>query len=334
MMYYGLAISVCLAALFLVLACASMAGKPLGKVLAARLRSQAPATVANVFFAIRTLPLFLSVALTLGLVLPAYLKFEPRATGEPMSVKLLLLSTAGALALLLMSVRALRVLRSTARAERTWRAAGSAANQEQVVNVAGSQVPVYYVETAPALLAVTGFVRPRVFVASEVARMLSPEEFYAALNHEMAHASFFDNLKKLLLRITRLPRWLGGSATEDALWLSISEVAADEAALARGASALDLASALVKMGSLKTTAQAGDQIAASHLLPDLGGSALEMRVTRLRKLIEGDSAGPKVRRSQTWRLLVMIVIPSVLAYIAAISTLLPAVHDALEFLVR
>lgn len=330
MMFYILVICVCLAVPFLVLACASLVSWPLRAMAANMVCYRAAATAANLLFAVRTLPLFLALGLTLGLALPAFLRFEPRSTSEAMGAKLLLLAAAGATTLIVMAVRGLRLLRATARAEKVWRAGC----EEHGVNLAGSQVPVYYVKEAAALLAVTGFLRPRIFVARHVARMLSPEELSAAVAHEMAHVSFFDNLKQFLLKITRLPRWLGGTASEDAAWAIVSEVAADEAALANGASAIDLASALVKMAALKAGALAGDQITASHLLPHGTGSALEMRIARLQSALEGELAGPKIKPAhKRWQMLGAIAMLGA-AYVAAVSSLLPAIHDALEFLVR
>ncbi len=329
MMFYALAICVCLAALFLVLACATVVSRALSRTVAAMVHSRTPATAANMLFALRALPLLLALGLTLGLVLPAFLKFEPRATGEALSARLLLLSLAGAMVLVAMTVRGLRLLHATAQAERTWRR-GCA---ERTVNIAGCQVSLHYVAGAPALLAVTGFFRPRIFVAEEAARLLSPGELSAALAHEMGHASFFDNLKQFVLKITRLPRWLRGSA-EDAAWLSVSEVAADEAALARGASPLDLAAALVKLSTLKRDCLLHDQVAASHLLPEMAGSALEMRVARLQRALENAPVPSEiVARPRLWRSLAFIVL-AILAYVAAFSSLLPAIHEALEFLVR
>jgi beta-lactamase regulating signal transducer with metallopeptidase domain len=334
MMFYALVISVCLSALFLVMAGASLVCLPLHRLLRpAILRmagSEAPATAANLLFAMRTLPLLLALGVTLGFALPAFLKFEPRATSEVMNVKLLLLAVAGALILTVMALRGARVLRVTARAERRWRINCD----EQQANVSGSKVPLYRVDQASSLLVVTGFFRPRIFVGREVVRTFSSDELSAALAHEMAHVSFFDNLKQLLLKMTRLPRWLDETRDEDLAWANASEVAADQAALAKGASALDLAMALVKMGALKRGPAAGDQVAASHLLPDVPASALELRVTRLQKVLEGELDCSEIKSGRKpWRTLCAVAVPT-LAYVAGVNALLPAIYRAMEFLVR
>jgi hypothetical protein len=327
MTFYALAICVCLAVMFLAWVVVSLLLWLLRGIFTALLRSWAPETAARVLFTFRILPVLLALGLTLGLALPAFLEFEPRYTSETMRAKLLLLSAAGAITLMAMAIRGLRVLQATRRAERIWRAGC----EENRVNAAGTQLPLYYVEGSPGLVAVAGFFRPRLFVAKEVAQMLSPDELSAALAHEIAHVSCYDNLKQLLLKITRPPRWLGGEM--DDAWTNASEVAADEAALAKGASALDLAAALVKVGSLQRLYPAVELVAASHLLAGAMGSAMEIRVARLQKALQDEVPGPKIRSGgKQWRIIGTIALP--LAYVAAIITLLPAIHEALEFLVR
>jgi BlaR1 peptidase M56 len=333
-MFYALAICVCLSVLFLVMAGVSLVCLPLRRLLRPAIlsmtRSGSPAAAANLLLAMRTLPLLLALGMTLGFALPAFLKFEPRATSELMSAKLLLLTAAGAVILTVMALRGARVLRATARVERRWRVGC----HEQQANVFGLNVPLYCASQASTLLAVTGFFRPKIFLGREVTRVLSSGELSAALAHEMAHVSFFDNLKQLLLKMTRLPCWLDETGDEDAAWANASEVAADQAALAKGASAVDLAAALVKMGALKRGPAVGDQVAALHLLPDVPASALELRVTRLQKVLEGELVVPQIKSGRKpWRILCVVALP-VLAYAAGVNAFLPKIHQALEFLVR
>jgi hypothetical protein len=147
----------------------------------------------------------------------------------------------------------------------------------------------------------------------------------------MAHVSSFDNLKQLLLKITRAPRWLKAMDAADVEWTNASEIAADHDALAEGASVLELSSALIKVGRLNrplTTRRA----VASHLVPTACGSALESRVSCLSELLEGKSTAP-VHEAKRGNLALPVVI-ALATYIACIHAVLPAVHEALEFLVR
>lgn len=333
MTFYALAFSVSLDVWFLAMVATSLIGLPLRRILfgkhivTSRRMQQSPAATADALFFLRTLPLFLALVLAAGIVLPAFLRYEPHSAGESISSKLWLLASAGALLLAVVVARSVRVLLATARVEKCWRA-----NSQSELKIAGVRPRLYCVESDSPLLAVTGFLRPRIFVSRKVLDLLSPGELRAAVAHEMDHVRRLDNLKQFLLKVARLPDWLGDS--QDLSWTLASEVAADAGALARGVSALDLASALVKVATLKRSPALSDQIAASHLLPDVPGSPLALRVQRLQHVLENHpncAQSEPVRR--WWRTALLVALPA-LVYVAAVSAVLPAVHEALEFLVR
>lgn len=258
-MFYALAITLSLAVMFLVMAITALLCVPAAKLLGKRTGSFSPGLAANILFAVRLLPLGLACLVTLGFALPAFVEFEPAATGEGISWRLVFLAIAGATVLLVLAFRATRILAATYRAQKQWIASS------ERLHVAGVDSPVHCVRGRSSLLAVTGIFRSRIFVAKEIVESLSAEELSAALAHELAHVASFDNLKQLLLRITRLPGWLSMLHTDDAAWTSASEVAADRTALSGGASALDLSSALVKVGRLSrpVTLSAADRGLAS-----------------------------------------------------------------------
>jgi Zn-dependent protease with chaperone function len=320
-MFYVLAIALCLAVLFLVLVSTSLLSMPVARLLLSMGRSGTPGTKANLLFAARLLPLGLACVVTFTLALPAFLEFEPYSTGEGMGLRLAALAALGALITFGMVARGVIILRATRRAQRSWR------QHSERLDLDGIDTPVYCVENGGSLMAVTGLFHPRVFVAREITQSLSHDE----LAHEMAHVSSFDNLKQLLLKITRAPRWLKKLHGADAEWANACEIAADHDALADGASVLDLSSALIKVGRLNRPF-AGREPVASHLVPTACGSALESRVTCLSEMLEGAEAAPVrgVKRSH----LVLPLILILAAYIACINTVLPSVHEALEFLVR
>ena len=322
-MFYVLCIALCLAALFLVTAGASMVCVLGLWLLRPLLRRAAPRTAANLLFAIRAMPLLLAVLVTFGFVLPAFLKFEPRSTGELMGWQLLWLAVLGAWVLLVIGTRGLRLVWATRHAQRQWRMASTR------LRIPGINVPLYRVEGSSALLAVSGVFRPKIFISGEVADALTPRELSAALIHEMAHVNALDNLRQFLLRITRPPRWT------DIEWTNASEIAADEAALARGASVLDLSSALIKVGRLGQGRAMHSMIVASHLLPITTGSSMEVRVKHLQKLLEGycqphpDAGGSGHRYFRILSVLLLC-----LSYATCVNAALPWIHEALEFLVR
>ncbi len=322
-MFYALTTALCLAVLFLSLVAGSLLLLPAMGLLKRMLRSAAPATAANAFFAVRLLPLGLAFLITLGFALPAFVAFEPHSTKETMGLRLALLAFPGAFLLLAMAVRGWGILRATRSAQQAWR------RRSQPMSLPGVNVPVYRLQDGASLVAVTGILRPRIFVSDEIVDALSADELRAALAHELAHISSFDNLKQFLLKVTRLPKWTRFFQSADAAWTSASEMAADEAAIQEGASVLELSSALIKVGRLQRSMASSDAL-ASHLAPPSCSLSLATRVTHLSELLEHEHPHVMARRSG----LATPILLAAFTYIACVHALLPAVHEALEFLVR
>ena len=325
-MFYRLCIALCLAVMFMVYAAAMLFSIPTIKLGRVALKTARPQTRAALWFLFRLAPVALAAMVSLGLALPSFLELEPHSTGEMMSWRLLALAGLGAAVLAAIIGRIVRLLSTTWALERRW------ITQSQKLRLADVPCPVYSVSDASSLLAVTGIFRPRVFVSRDVAEALTGEELSAALAHELAHVRRFDNLKQLLLKSTQVP--LRAFRGADAEWTNASEIAADESAVTRGASPLELSSALVKVGRFSGTMLAPQRLAASHLVPCGCGSATRMRAAHLRALLEnepwpatsaGDSGGLGGKALGAF---------FVLIYFASVTTLLPAVHEALEFLVR
>ncbi len=329
-MFYLLSISLCCAVFFIVLAATSALCTCAGRLARPASSSLAPAAVANLVFTIRILPVLLAALATFGFVLPALLKFEPRSTSEFVGWPLLVLAILGALVVIVMSVRAASIIRSTRLVETKWR------RHSKKLLLENTGVPVYCLEGAGpgSVLAVLGFLRPKIFVAKQILDTLTPAELMAAVEHEKAHVTSFDNLKQLAFKVTRIPRWLRVFSGADSAWTNASEIAADEAALASGISVLDLSSALIKVAALNPHAVVGKRVAASHLVPAGSGSSLQARVNHLQEILEGDAP---VLRTPSQNRIGKIIIPlalAAIAYAVCVSAVLPWVHEALEALVR
>src|ERR1051325_4138081 len=331
-MFYLLSISLCCAVFFIVLASTSALCIWCGRLLRFSAFSPAPAIVANLLFTIRVLPVLMALLATFGFVLPALLKFEPRSTGEPVGWPLLALAILGGAVLIVMLARATTILWATRLVGAKWR------RHSKKLSLENTDVPVYCLDDAGAgrgsVLAVLGFLRPKIFVAKQIVDTLTPAELIAAVEHERAHVNSFDNLKQFALKVTRIPRWLRVSAKSDSAWTNASEIAADEAALASGISILDLSGALIKVASLSRHAVVGETVAASHLVPLGPGSSLQARVDHLQKILECDN--PALRRAPRSRIK-KFAVPlalAVIGYATCVSMVLPLVHDALEALVR
>jgi beta-lactamase regulating signal transducer with metallopeptidase domain len=331
-MFYLLSISLCCAVFFIVLAGSSALCAWAGRFLRRDAPSLVPTTAANLLFTIRTLPLFLASLATLGFVLPALLKFEPRSTGELVGWPLLVLAILGCAVFLMMLARATTILWATRSVGAKWR------RHSKKLSLENTDVPVYCLDdvgTGPgSVLAVLGFLRPKIFVARQIVDTLTPAELMAAVEHERAHITSFDNLKQLLLKVTRVPRWLRFFSGADSAWTNATEIAADEAALASGISVLDLSSALIKVAALSTHAVVGKSVAASHLIPHESGSCLHARVDHLQKILAGYNATPDTPPQKRIGKIAIPLVLAAIGYAACLNAVLPWVHDALEVLVR
>lgn len=152
--------------------------------------------------------------------------------------------------------------------DRIWTAAVSAGvNPSRIRVVPGLPNPAFTI----------GLLRPRIYVAAELADRLSAAELRAVLSHEGAHVARLDPLRLTLLRglgaslfwipaIARLAEDLGDD----------SEIIADDVAAAQG-EAVVLASALLTLASWRTTWSALPPGAVGFF----GTELLERRVRRL-----------------------------------------------------
>jgi Zn-dependent protease with chaperone function len=329
-MFYLLSIALCCAVLFIVLAITSVLCTWIGRLCRPAVSSLAPATAANLLFTIRILPVLLAGVVTFGFALPALVKFEPRSTSELVGWRLLALAVLGALALIMMAARAVNIMRSTRLVRTNW------FRHSEKLPLDDAGVPVYCLDgDGPgSVLAVLGFLRPKIFVARRILETLTRAELLAAVEHERAHVTSFDNLKQLVLKVTRLPGWLGLSRVADSAWTNASELAADEAALASGISVLDLSGALIKVAVLSGQAVVGETVAASHLVPAGPGSCLQARVHRLQEILEGDGRVHRMASRNRGGKIVISLALAAIAYVACVNTALPWVHEVLEALVR
>jgi hypothetical protein len=325
-MFYLLCICLVLAVMFAVFTLATLACAPLLGMLAGRAHRLRPGTAAHLLFIIRALPLALSITASLGLALPAFLEFEPYSTREMPGATLWILAGLGLLMVLAITWRCWRILHLTLRLQHSW------LKNARPLSVDLGGIPVFCVNGSVSLVAVAGIFVPRIFVSQDVVDALNNAELKAALSHELAHIDTGDNLRQLVLKITRVPDFLRSRSKIDSLWASMSELAADERALARGASPLDLSSALVKVGRL-TFQRRPALLAASHLV-DGCGSATHARAGHLRDLLEH---GVSQEQTAQWGHRSYLYLGSafvLLMYLFAVMTILPAIHEALEFIVR
>ena len=197
-------------------------------------------------FLLRMLPAIGSASLVLGVILPAFWSFEPRATSERAGPALLVFVVLAAALVAAGWHRAIVSWLHTRRLERAWKTAAVRSAYP------GLPVRAYRVPSELPLAALVGIFRPRLFVSDSFLGALSANERQAVLDHEAGHLRSLDNLKRLVMKLA--PDWLSfssvGREIELAWAISAEEEADDHAAGPDRARGLDLGSALIKASRL------------------------------------------------------------------------------------
>lgn len=327
-MFYLVAAIECLAVNFLVWLCASLLCLPASRLVLKITRHRHPGTVANSLFAVRVLPAALATILAVIFALPAFLLFEPRPSNDYVGPLQIAIAASGGLIYVIMIFRAARSLRASWMVEKYWKA------RSHRIQLPGVDAPAYSVNGIPSLFVVTGTLRPCVFVGREIIEELSAEEMAAAARHEMAHIRSRDNLKQLLLDISRPPAWLMRLGIHDEVWMDTAELAADHSTLSAGNAPLQLASALLKVGRLRSSFAAHFAASGAHLVPTHCSPRLETRVTHLIALAdEGfDSRLQQFSRRMLLALAITGTVIFILSYAATASVMLKEVEEALDVL--
>jgi beta-lactamase regulating signal transducer with metallopeptidase domain len=191
---------------------------------------------------LRMLPAIGSAGLVLGLVVPAFWSFEPRATAERPGPALVVFVILAGLLIGAGLQRAIASGLHTRRLEHRWKAAAVSSTSP------GLPVIAYRVPSDMPLAALVGVVRPRLFLSGQFLDALSAGERRSVLEHEVGHLRSFDNLKRTMMRLA--PDCLGflsaGAQIERAWAIAAEEDADDHAAGPDRARSLDLAGALLK----------------------------------------------------------------------------------------
>ena len=191
---------------------------------------------------LRMVPAAGSTALVVGVIIPAFLFFEPNRTDESGGFALTVFA---ALATGLIGAgvyRGIASWRKTRRLERAWMAI---ALDETPSGVAASA---YRVRCDSAFAVALGVFRPRLYVSDRFLHALTEGERRTVFAHEAGHVVAFDNLKRTLMAFAPdgLSLTRTGREIESAWRVSAEDEADDYAAGADRAGSLDLASALIK----------------------------------------------------------------------------------------
>ncbi|MEP6718913.1 MAG: M56 family metallopeptidase [bacterium] len=292
-MFELLGIALLLAALLTFNSIASLVMAGLWRVAGRATDGWTAAARARLLFSLRTIPALLAFLFVTLLLLPAYIAYEPRHAAESVSLKLGLLAFLSATGLAVCIVRGIATHRATAKLTSQW------VRQGTPLKIAGINIDTYQIHHQFPLIGIVGFLRPRMFIASQVLELLTPEEISAAIAHENGHLAARDNLKRGLLRACRdILLLIPSGRLLDKSWSEASEEAADENAARQGNTvALDLASALVKIARIIPLGARPTMPAGVFLLGDEETKGIKWRVGRLISLAaieRGSVARPEV----------------------------------------
>jgi hypothetical protein len=276
-MFELLGLALLLAALLTFNSIASLVIAALWRVFGHTTNSWSAETRARLLFSLRTLPALLALLFVALLLVPAYLAYEPRHTSESVSLKLGLLAILSAVGLAVSLLRGIATHRATANLTSDWLKQGTQ------IDIGGINIEAYRIDHQFPLIGIVGFLRPRLFIATQVLECLTPEEISAAIAHENGHLAARDNLKRGLLQACRDALLIIPSGRLlDKSWSEASEEAADENAARQGnAVALDLASALVKIARIIPLGARPTMPAGVFLLGDEETKGIKSRVGRL-----------------------------------------------------
>lgn len=296
---YGLRlVGFCLASFFAVQLAAGLLLRLATRWLAPAAERMRPRVAARVLLALRWTPAALGAFVVGGLCIPSYLWFEPGDTGEELGIIGLTAAIFAAAVLTMSLVHGIRQVITSRRCVRQF-------------------------ENRP-MIAITGFLRPRLLISPIVEDALSAEQLDAAVRHERAHVAAQDNLKRLLLAFTPgLLPGVNGFAAVERQWVRLTEWAADDDAVAGDPDrALALAAALVRVARLGT-------VRAPLTSSMLDGDDLTHRVDRLlHPIAPVRGAGSATLAS------VGAVVMVMLMGLALRPATLESAHDLLERLVK
>ncbi|HYL61816.1 MAG TPA: M56 family metallopeptidase [Candidatus Methylomirabilis sp.] len=317
-------VSLCLASFFFVQVALSLIARavaPAAIQFAGKLR---PRAAARLLLVLRLSPVGIALLAVCMLCLPSYLWLEPQAGAEKVGIAC---SLAAFLGVAIWASSAFRVLRASAassRCAREWQRVG------QRYRLPAEVPDILVVDDDTPLFALAGVFRTRLVASRGLLRTLSPDQFNAALRHEVAHHSTRDNFMRLLLFLApdAFP-FIRAFAPLERAWSRFAEWAADDSAVEGDEHrSVSLAEALIRVSRMGSSPQLSPFL--STLIPDEGDLS-----ARINRLLVPVRATRNLRR----RVRILLAGASVTVVGAVLVVLLQpatfyAVHRLLEHLVR
>ncbi len=271
---------------------------------------------------LRVFPSAAAALVTLGLVVPGFVAFEPVGAVEVVGPVLLTLAGAGALLLFAAVALAIRTALVTIKLERAWLRSATAFDFDPPAGI-----PAYAIDSPAPIVALVGVFSPKLLAARAVIDACSQQELANIVAHEHGHFRSMDNFKRWLM--TCAPdalRWSPMHREMTAAWGDAAEDAADDAATAGEALArVDLAALLLKVARLAQ----GSTWSTVAVSPFVDADGLDRRV---RRLLEHEQPQPSPRWINLLPLAATGLAAAVLAGLNSPATL-KRVHEVVESVV-
>lgn len=322
-MYFLLGVSLKFAFLLIVNLIAALISAGIWRLIAGPIAALSARSRAQIIFALRVGPVAAALIFVFAFIVPAYLLHEPENSGEVVSVKLAIIAGLSWLAIVVALYRVFKTWRVTRDLAFSWQ------KESSEISIEGIDVPTFKIVHPFPVIAVIGILRPKIYVAEQVLSSLTADELQAAMAHEYGHMKSHDNLKRTILRICRDLLIIPIGADLDRAWAENAETAADEYAAGLGRStALDLASALVKLARIAPTHLGGATLAASYLFDEQNADVSD-RVRRLLRFADGNDA-KDIRRFAAPAWIWSVAFIGLLILHFADRRLLLTTHEAIE----
>jgi Zn-dependent protease with chaperone function len=331
-MYELLGICLVFAALLAINALASVVAAATWRLLKRPTTNFSARTRAEILFFTRISPAAVALISIAAFLVPSFLAYEPHATSEIVSKKLATLAIVSAGGVAFAFWRGVRSWWATQTLLRKWLAIA------EPIQIAHLGIPTFRIPHTFPIIAVVGTITPRLFIAEHVLRTLSKQELSAAIAHECGHLAARDNLKRSLLRACRdMLMIVPCGRSLDRAWAETAECAADEHAAQKSpATALDLASALVKIAKMIPAGTHAAVPMAAFLVGNQETRGVKARVGRLLEIASTDHQRRMPNSGVAGILMALSLGLFVIlgAMVAGNAQILMTVHSLIEHAVR
>jgi hypothetical protein len=295
--YLRLAI-LCFASFFLIHLSLGLLSKGLLRWFAQALRSMRPQQVSKISIALRLGPACLSILMVMFVSVPSYLRYEGNGSHEEIGLLCLVPACLGCLICLIAIARSAHAIIQSNLLTQKLETGGDPGLWH--LNRGVDELP---------SIGLIGLFKSKVIVSPSVLKILTSEQFQAALDHERAHRSSCDNLKRLLILLAPdLFPFTRNFRAVESLWERSAELSADDlATLGQPLRSIALAEALIKLARLERSQTSVPLVSGLFAAPE----GLTLRVERLLQQSKPTREVRPIPNAAVWLGLTLLLLVSV-----------------------